>query len=209
LGMTELPDRRELRASDSDRDQIAAILREAAGDGRLSLDELDERLETVYAAKTYAELEPVVSDLPVGSGLPEAVAGSASPTRFGGTPTSTTGIGILSGFERKGTWVVPREFTAVAFWGGGEIDLRDAQFSEREVTIRAFAIMGGVDIVVPEDAEVIVNGIGIMGGFDHSGSGAGAPGAPRIIVTGFAFWGGVGVKRKRRKQKKKQQELDS
>lgn len=204
--MTELPDRRELRASDSDRDRIASVLREAAGDGRLTLDELDERLEAVYAAKTYAELEPVVRDLPGTADRPSAPSVS-SDGRFGGTPTSTVGIGIMSGFEHKGAWVVPREFTAVAFWGGGELDLREARFAEREVTIRAFAVMGGIDITVPEDAEVIVNGIGIMGGFDHRGAGPGAPGAPRIIVSGLAFWGGVSVKRKRIKGK--QQELDS
>lgn len=203
--MTELPDRRELRASDSDRDRIASVLREAAGDGRLSLDELDERLSAVYAAKTYAELEPVVRDLP-------GTAGPSMPSvpddgRFGGTPTSTVGIGIMSGFQHRGAWVVPREFTAVAFWGGGELDMREARFAEREVTIRAFAVMGGIEITVPEDAEVIVNGIGIMGGFDHGGAGAGAPGGPRIVISGFAFWGGVSVKRKRIKGKR--QELDS
>src|SRR5581483_2687406 len=53
-----------LRASDSDRERAAEILRDAAGEGRLGLDELDERLTAVYAAKTYAELEPVLSDLP-------------------------------------------------------------------------------------------------------------------------------------------------
>jgi Domain of unknown function (DUF1707) len=198
--MTELPDRRELRASDSDRDRIAAVLRDAAGDGRLSLEELDERLSAVYAAKTYAELEPVVSD------LPDSGAGPSVPiTRD--APTSSTGIAIMSGFERKGPWVVPREFTAFAFWGGGQVDLREARFSEPEVTIRVFAIMGGIDVIVPENAEVIVNGVGIMGGFDHGGAGAGTAGGPRITVTGFAFWGGVGVKRKRRKQKN--QELNS
>jgi hypothetical protein len=102
----------------------------------------------------------------------------------------------MSGFQRKGTWIVPEEFTAVAFWGGGQLDLREARFEAPVVTIRAVAIMGGVEILVPEDAEVHVNGIGIMGGFDHRASGAGAAGAPKIIITGLAFWGGVSVQRR-------------
>ena len=59
-----VPDPRHLRASDADRERIANVLREAAGDGRLTMAELDERLDAVYAAKTYAELEPITHDLP-------------------------------------------------------------------------------------------------------------------------------------------------
>jgi hypothetical protein len=55
--------------------------------------------------------------------------------------------------------------------------------------------MGGIQITVPEDADVQVNGIGIMGGFDHSAAGSGRPGGPRIVINGFAFWGGVQVQR--------------
>ncbi|WP_433598987.1 DUF1707 domain-containing protein [Nocardia sp. CA-135953] len=54
-----------LRASDADREKIAEQLRMAMNDGRLSLHEYDERLEQVYAAKTYGELNPLLSDLPV------------------------------------------------------------------------------------------------------------------------------------------------
>ncbi|WP_433756448.1 DUF1707 domain-containing protein [Nocardia sp. CA-135398] len=54
-----------LRASDADREKIAEQLRVAMNDGRLSLHEYDDRLEQVYAAKTYGELSPLVSDLPV------------------------------------------------------------------------------------------------------------------------------------------------
>ena len=111
--------------------------------------------------------------------------------------------------------MVPERFTAVAFWGGGQLDLREAKFAAPQVTIQAWAVMGGIEIIVPEDAEVHVNGIGIMGGFDHKASGAGAPGGPRIIVTGLAFWGGVSVERKpseeelkRRKLERKQQKLE-
>jgi hypothetical protein len=219
--MTNLPDGndpRDLRASDHDRDRVAEVLRQAAGDGRLTLEELDERLTAVYAAKTYGDLEPITRDLPIGG--PPAAAPAMAPAvpaagRIGGRATSSVGVGIMGGFSRRGTWVAPRAFTAVAFWGGGEIDLREARFAEPEVTIRAFAVMGGVNVIVPEDAEVDVQGIGIMGGFDDRASGAGAPGAPRIVVTGVAFWGGVGVERKptrgelkRRKQERRQQIRD-
>jgi uncharacterized protein DUF1707 len=211
--MTNLPDRpghadrRELRASDGDRDAVAAVLREAAAEGRLGLDELDERLTAVYAAKTYADLEPITRDLPATGAAPSA-APVPERGRFGGEPTSKVAIALMSGFVRRGRWGVPRSFTSVAFWGGGELDLREARFTEREVTIRVFAVMGGVNIIVPDDADVVVSGIGIMGGFDQRATGEGTPGAPRVLVKGFAFWGGVGVERKRRRSELKHQEAD-
>jgi hypothetical protein len=80
--------------------------------------------------------------------------------------------------------------------GGGEIDLRDARFSEPEVTINIFAMMGGCEVIVPEDATVRVTGIGIMGAFDHSNAGSGTPGGPVITVRGVAIMGGVEVSRR-------------
>ncbi|UGS37823.1 DUF1707 SHOCT-like domain-containing protein [Capillimicrobium parvum] len=55
--------RPDLRASDADREAVANQLRTASEDGRLDVDELDDRLAKVYAAKTYGELEPLTADL--------------------------------------------------------------------------------------------------------------------------------------------------
>lgn len=188
-----------MRASDADRERVANVLREAAGDGRLTMDELDERLDAVYAAKTYAELEPITHDLP-GAGASHvpapAPSAAADPTRFGAEPSSGGAVAILGGFSRKGEWVVPKHFTAFLFMGGGEIDLREARFEDREVNINIVAIMGGCEITVPEDANVRVTGVGIMGAFEHSEPGGGSPDGPVITISGVAFMGGVDVKRK-------------
>jgi hypothetical protein len=207
-----VPDKGNLRASDADRERVAEILREAAGDGRVSMEELDERLDAVYAAKTYAELEPITRDLP-DPGTPNmparATAPAGDPARFGGVPTSHTAVAILGGFSRRGDWVVPKQFTAVAILVGGEVDLREARFSEPVVTLNVVAIMGGVEITVPEDATVRVTGIGIMGGFDHGSSGSGASGGPTIVINGVAIMGGVDVKRKKPKKSRPEAELDA
>jgi Domain of unknown function (DUF1707) len=194
-------DRKNLRASDQDRQSVAEVLRDAAGDGRLSMNELDERLDAVYAAKTYADLEPIIRDLPHPAIAPDTAAVQASPSggaveRFGGKPTSNSAIAVMGGFSRKGAWVVPAHFTAVAIMAGGELDLRDAKFSERVVNIHATAIMGGIGIIVPDDAEVQVSGIGVMGAFEHGPTGPGQPGGPVIHINGLAFWGAVDVRRK-------------
>jgi hypothetical protein len=201
-----VPDPQHLRASDADRERVAETLREAAGDGRLTMDELDERLDAVYAAKTYAELVPITQDLPAtGSGRVPAPSQSSSGDvrQYGGDPTSHTAIAILGGFSRKGDWVVPKTLNAFMFMGGGEIDMRDARFSEPEVSIHVVAIMGGCEITVPEDANVHVTGVGILGAFEHSVTGAGVPGGPVIHISGLALMGGVEVTRKAKKLPKK------
>lgn len=198
----DAPDVRDLRASDADRERVAEVLRDALAEGRLDMDEFEERLDATYKARTYGELTPLTRDLP-GAHTPavrltkEPVADGGWAGRIGGEGGSSGAVAVMSGFQRKGRWVVPRRFTCFTFWGGGEIDLREADFAAREVEINCVAIMGGVQIVVPPGVEVVVRGIGIMGGFDQRESGVrGDPGAPRVVVSGFAFWGGVGVERK-------------
>jgi hypothetical protein len=194
-----VPEPRNLRASDADRERVASVLREAAGDGRLSMDELDERLDAVFAAKTYADLEPITHDLP-GAGTDyvpaPSIAAADSMRRYGGEPTSHGAVAIMGGFSRKGDWVVPKDFNVFCLMGGGEIDLREARFSAPEVSIHVVAIMGGCEITVPEDATVRVTGIGIMGAFDHVTTGTGLTGGPVITVNGLALMGGVDVKRR-------------
>jgi hypothetical protein len=185
-----------MRVSDSDREQAAEVLREAAGQGRISLDELDERLEAAYAAKTYADLATVTHDLPQAAQALSPAARATQVSRIGGTPRSKFSVAVMSGARRMGRWVVPRKYVAVAFMGGIELDLREAQFSEPEVTLHAYTVMGGIEITVPEDVEVDVSGLAFMGGFDHNASAPGVPGAPRVRVLGFAFMGGVDVRRK-------------
>lgn len=213
----------ELRASDADRERVAEQLRDALAEGRLDMEEFEERLEATFKARTYKELAPLTRDLPgVDTVAPVSMVkqppenGSWAGRIVGGEGSSSWGVAILSGFERKGRWTVPRRFNSFAFMGGGEIDLREANFADREVVINCVAVMGGVNVVVPPGVEVVVRGIGIMGGFDHREEGrSGDPGAPRVIVTGFAFWGGVGVERKltraerlRLKEERRQEKLE-
>jgi hypothetical protein len=75
-----------MRAADTDRERFAARLRHALDEGRLTLDELDERLREVYAAKTFGDLDRLVADLPTTMPLEQsqlAPAGSATPVRPG------------------------------------------------------------------------------------------------------------------------------
>ncbi|RLV09123.1 hypothetical protein CTZ27_09480 [Streptomyces griseocarneus] len=193
---SELP---EMRASDAERERIAEVLREALAEGRLDMEEFGQRVDAAYKARTHAELEPLVRDLPA--------TGSPSPSlakreeggwagKIGGPATSKGAFAMWGGFRRWGGWTVARRFTAFTMFGGGNIDLREARFEDREVVIRCFAFFGGIGVVVPPDLDVEVRGIGVMGGFGGSATGTGTPGSPKVRVTGLAMWGGVGVVRK-------------
>ncbi len=182
-------DRRNLRVSDADREHTAEVLRRAAGDGRITFDELDDRLTAAYAARTYGELAAITEDLPEAGPQPPAPVtaplppvDSAGPrfpeARIGGTPGSAISVAVMSEAHRSGSWVVPPSYTAVAVMGAVSLDLRDAQFSGHEMTIQTFALMGGIDIIVDEEITVDVSGFAFMGGFDHRAAGPACPARP-------------------------------
>jgi hypothetical protein len=190
----------QLRISDADRHQVAEILRQAAGEGRLDIDELDQRLEATYAARTYADLVPITLDLPSHPHQRPVPARppAASPMVVPG-PDKESHYAILSGLSRKGVWVVPRQMTILAMMGGAELDLRRAKFAAPEVVITINAFMGGAQIIVGPNVHVQVEGTGIMGGYSGpSGLVEAEPeeSSPVVRVKGFAIWGGVNVERK-------------
>lgn len=208
-----MPEPSQMRASDADRQKVAELLQRAHGDGRLDLVELDERLAAAYAAKTYGELVPLTADLG-GPGLPvpAPIGGNHPSQRVGGTPGSASSVAIFSGVERKGEWVVPATHTAVAIMGGVVLDLSKARFAQQETVINILAFWGGVEIYVPEDVTVRVDGSGIMGAFDDSTyKTPTVPGGPSVRITGLAVMAGVEVKRPKKKKLKgrKNPELES
>ena len=99
-------DPRQLRVSDNEREQVAERLREAAGEGRLGLDELEDRITAVYTAKTYAELEPITRDLPAATGAgPGGRPRSARARgrwRVGRTPDRRKTFVVMGGSEQQG-----------------------------------------------------------------------------------------------------------
>jgi hypothetical protein len=191
-----------LRISDSDRHQVAEVLREAAGEGRIDFEELDERLEATYAARTYADLVPITLDLPVqpSAGLPVQPAAAATPSPVvSGGPARERHLAILGGVERKGVWTVPEHMTITCFMGGADLDLRQAQFAAREVVLTINAVMGGADIKVNPHTHVVMEGTGIMGGY--SGPSDSSPpeldaDSPTVRIRGFALMGGVSISRR-------------
>lgn len=190
-----------MRISDADRHEVAEILRQAAGEGRIDMTELDERLEATYGAKTYADLVPVTADLPVRghAAMPAPRPQAAGPA--GPVVRHDSTIAVLGGASRRGVWELGGTHTAFAMMAGIDLDLRQARFTQRETVIYANAFWAGIDIVVNEFTHVIVDGIGVMGGFDHARDKVApvlGPDSPTVRVTGVALMAGVTVQRKPR-----------
>ncbi|SEB52524.1 Cell wall-active antibiotics response 4TMS YvqF [Nocardioides exalbidus] len=189
----------QMRISDADRQRVADVLRDAAGDGRLDLDELEERLELTFAAKTYGELVPITLDLQAtGPVAPPA----ASPVRrpqpqlpMVGHNSSTA---IMGETKRQGVWSVPENHSAFALMGSVVIDLRQAHLQSHDTQINASSIMGEVKIIVPAHMHVVVDGTPIMGDFTQGKDKVPAeigPDSPTLRVRGMALMGSVNIQR--------------
>jgi hypothetical protein len=202
--MAETP---ELRASDADREQAAELLRSAAGEGRLTVDELDDRLAEAFGARTRAELEQLVADVVAGDGAALGAPATSLPVVPGDGGTKWL-ISIMSGHDRRGHWRVGPKVINFNFWGGSEIDLNDAVLSAQHTEIRVISIMGGAEVYVPEGLEVQVSQFAFMGGNDVKlGRDRPAPGGPTVRLRLFSLMGGSDVKRGRKLSRRERREL--
>ncbi|MBR8741173.1 DUF1707 domain-containing protein [Nocardiopsis sp. MG754419] len=195
-------DMSRMRISDGERDQVAEILREAAGEGRLDLDELDDRLNAVYAAKTYADLEPIVADLPAG-------AGNFSTAAPGGTVASreaplVPGDQTLrlkaqgNSLVRKGDWTVPQRVEVDARFGSTRLDFREARISTPVVEVWVDTSWGGADIILPEGAtaEIDVDS-SWFGSLRSDVDSLRRAGVTHFVITGQSQGGSLRVRHKR------------
>jgi hypothetical protein len=149
----------ELRASHADRDQVVELLRVAAGDGRLSPEELDDRLERALTARTYAELAALIADLP-GAAVGPAGAGAVSAT-----PKDLVRIHVHgSSVHRDGRWVVPRELDVKVRGGAVTLDFTEAVITEPLLRITAEVRGGGLRLITRPGIVVEADDISLHGG---------------------------------------------
>jgi hypothetical protein len=172
----------DLRASDADRDRIAAMLGEALATGRLTSVEHADRLDVAYTAKTVGELVPITRDLPEvsASNVPAAIEQQVIDSKF-------------SKIVRKGRWVASRHTRLSARFGALIIDLSDAVLPGREITIETDARFSKVIVRVPDNAYVIDEGSSMFG--KRNVTGGSQSDGPLIRVTGKSTFSKVIVSR--------------
>lgn len=191
-----VPDPSQLRVGDADRQRVADVLRDAAGEGRLDLDELEERLELTWQAKTYGDLVPITLDLAQAAPMP-TTAPAPRPSGLPGVGHASS-TAIMGDCKRRGVWHLPAHHSAFSLMGSVTLDLRQATLESADTQINASAIMGDVKIIVPAHMNVVVDGTPIMGDYGQSKDEVPAdlgPGSPTVRVRGVALMGSVQVKR--------------
>lgn len=180
-------DQTKVLITEAEREQALTQLREACIDGRLTLEEFSDRVETVLTARTQTDLVPAVGDVATVRAVPRSTA--KPPERI---------VAVMGDAKRKGRWRIGPATTAIAVAGDCELDLRQAEVSSEEVEITAYAIMGDVKIIVPEGVDVELTGVAVMGDKKVKVNDARPlPGAPLIRVKAYVLMGDVKVQSKR------------
>lgn len=133
------------RASDADRERVVEVLRDATSDGRLDLDEFEERMTAAYRARTYGELRPLTDDLPTVEHAPP--------------PKELVLRSHGSSVRREGRWPVPRRLVVNAKHGSVRLDLTKAVVLASEVEIDITATHSSVVLLVPAGTDVHNDGL--------------------------------------------------
>jgi len=178
-----------IRASDAERDATVGRLSRATGDGRLTLEEFSQRMERATTARTRAELDRLVADLPVDAAGPGTAVAEPAPA-----PASWH-VSPVGGLRVSGPWRMDRHVIAVSIVGSARLDLSQAELAAKEVTLTKVSVVGGVRVRVPPGIRVEVSGFSLVGGTRVEAGPEPGPGAPTVHIRAFSLVGGVRVRR--------------
>jgi Domain of unknown function (DUF1707) len=182
-----------IRASDAERDAIVERLRDAAGEGRLTLDEFSDRMEQASTAKTRAELDLLITDLPAAGTTSGTGAGPVMPSAPSGG--ATWHVSPIGGLSVSGPWRMGKHVVVISLIGGADLDLRQAELAARDVTLTKVSIIGGVNARVPDGIRVDASGLSLLGGTSVEAAPDPGPGAPTIHIRAFSIIGGIRIRR--------------
>jgi hypothetical protein len=182
------------RAADADREAVAERLRIAAGEGRIDLAELDDRLERAYAARTYGQLQVLVADLPAHP-VP-ALRQDALPE-----PEALVLKTTAPNIKQSGRWEVPRRIIAETTSGIITIDFTQASCTHREVAVEAVSkTTGWIRLILPPGwAARISPSSTNTSHIRNKAPETADPGAPTLIVTGHPVMGYIRIRQRARR----------
>jgi hypothetical protein len=172
--------RSELRASHDDRDRVVEVLRVSAGDGRLTAEELDQRLELALTARTYGELAKLISDLPESGSVASAPATVLKPKEV-------ARIDCTSGHVRRvDRWVVPQRMEVKVTSGHVMLDFTQAIITQPSLQLNVEVRSGHVVLRTKPGIVVDADDVAIRSGHVRVRApwGPDVPVRLRIEVTG-------------------------
>jgi len=150
--------RSELRASHEDRDRVVEVLRVSAGDGRLTAEELDQRLELALTARTYGELAKLISDLPASGSVASAPATAPKPREV-------ARIDCTSGHVRRvDRWVVPQRMDVKVTSGNVTLDFTNAVVAQPVFRIETEVRSGNLTLITKPGIVVDADEVAVRSG---------------------------------------------
>jgi hypothetical protein len=176
----------------AEREHAIALLSEGFAQGELELEVFEERVTAAHRAQAPDELAALTADLSAALAAAPVIRAVAVAD---GAPAVDSAVAIFGGTRRRGGWNVPRQLRVTAFFGGVELDLREARLPPSPVDVEVKAVLGGVQIIVPPNLAVEVHGSAILGGFEQLDRTPAAPepDVPVVRIHGTAVLGGVSV----------------
>ena len=187
---------RDLRVSDAEREHVGELLQRAVGLGMLSLGEFTERMDTALAARTRADLNAVLVDLPGVrvSGVPAVPRPRPAAVRPGHSGHDVI-RSRLSGVQRRGPWHVPPVLHLNNILSGVTLDFTEAVMQTQVVEIRVDDVCSSLTLMLPEAATVDLNGLDLIGSSATNKVRTGPPIGPlHVIVHGRTRLGSVTAK---------------
>jgi uncharacterized protein DUF1707 len=180
----------EPRAGDAERERVAEKLRVAAGEGRIDLAELGDRLDRAYRAKTYSELDALLADLP-----------DKRPTGALAAPGQETMLLKTRGsnVKQNGRWTVPPRIVIECGVPNVVVDFTEATCVHRDITVEANCGLGSIKLIVPRGWTVRVDGSSTN--TSHTSNKADAPtdpAAPTLTLIAHPRSGHIRVRQPRR-----------
>jgi hypothetical protein len=189
------------------RERVIEALTVHFADDHIDADDFERRVDLAYRAHSLEELDAVRTGLPAlrtdRTGGTEGTALAEAPVRALASPGDVRDrqlvVAILGGTERKGAWTPARQVNVLAVMGGVELDFREARFGPGVTELTVFAMMGGVEILVPPGLRVQSDGFGLLGGFEglDQDPPSNDPDQPTLRIRGIAIMGGVDITERR------------
>jgi hypothetical protein len=192
-----MPVKLEDRPIETVKEEVIDILVHNFSHGYISNEAFERRLDAVIEASSHQAMMDQIADL---ESTPDEAIKKHKQEQFSVNynddvaEESDTIVSILGSNDRSGQWVVPKTIRIFTVLGGSNIDFTDARFNSPNVKVQILSILGGDNIYVPENVNVVSKAFCVLGSIDNSAPSIASRKAPTITIEGLILFSGLDIK---------------
>ena len=192
-----MPVKLEDRPIETVKEEVIDILVHNYSHGYISNDAFERRLDAVIETTSHQVMMDQIVDL---ESTPDETIKNHKQQQFSvnyndeAAEDSDTIVSILGGNDRSGQWVVPKTIRVISILGGANIDFTDARFNSPNVKVQILSVLGGDNIYVPENVNVVSKAFCVLGSIDNSAPSIASRQAPTITIEGLILFSGLDIK---------------